>query len=214
MFPVHCSKRLLTFLAAAALLASCQSIGTRAPSTGTEAEEADENASITPLQVSGSAARQFAFAGIPWSTPVDSVAAALRRLGFIRITRTADGDIEFQGAAILGYPTIGHAGITQGVLAKVSIEILVDSTQARNTYGQLREGLIKELGAPDDTLETPLALTDSLRTGAHALLLVWGGVRHRSESTMTLEVTPELTVAIEYEWSAWAVEYDRRQRAR
>jgi len=45
-------------------------------------------------------------------------------------------------------------------------------------------------------------------------LLVWGGVRHRSESTMTLEVTPELTVAIEYEWSAWAVEYDRRQRAR
>ena len=165
-----------------------------------------------PLPVTEGADRGITFAGIPWGTRADSVALALTKLGYARITKTAEGDLEFEGAALLGHPTVGHAGIAKGVLAKVSIEVIVDSTATRGAYKTLRDALIKESGPPDDTIETPGATNDSLRSGGASLFLVWGGARHKSQSTMTLEVTPALTVAIEYEWAMWAVEVERRRR--
>jgi hypothetical protein len=200
-------------LAGAVFAASCASSGMHASDSGANpAMDEVEDSVESPLPVSEGADRGITFAGIRWGTPADSVAVALARLGYSRITKTADGDLEFQGAALLGHPTLGHAGIARGVLAKVSIELLVDSIDARSTYKSLRDALIKENGAPDDTIETVNATNDSLRTGGASLFLVWGGPRHKSQSTMTLEVTPELTVAIEYEWAMWAVEVERRRR--
>ena len=143
-------------LAGAAFAASCATAGTHASDSGTSAamDEAEDSVE-SPLPVTEGVDRGITFAGIRWGTPADSVAAALMRLGYSRITKTAEGDLEFQGAALLGHPTIGHAGIARGTLAKVSIELLVDSTDARGTYKSLRDALIKENGAPDDTIETP-----------------------------------------------------------
>jgi hypothetical protein len=195
-----------------ALVGACASAGARRSDATPDAAEPDENVAPRPLPVTPGRERGFTFAGIAWGTPADSVVARLTKLGYVRITRTADGDIEFQGAALVGQPTIGHAGITQGVLAKISIEVVTDSLQARTIYGVLRDGLIRESGPPDDTMETAAATNDSLRSGGASMLIVWGGARHGSQSTMSLEITPELTVALEYEWSAWAVEYERRGR--
>ncbi len=200
-------------LIGAGFVASCASSGAHgSDSNATPAMDDAEDSVERPLPVTDGADRGITFAGIPWGTPVESVARALAKLGYSRITKTADGDLEFQGAALLGHPTVGHAGIAKGVLAKVSIELIVDSTGTRSAYKTLRDALIKESGPPDDTIETPEATNDSLRSGGASLFLVWGGARHKSQSTMTLEVTPELTVAIEYEWAMWAVEVDRRRR--
>ena len=67
---------------------------------------------------------------------------------------------------------------------------------ARSTYESLRDALIRESGAPDDTIETPDATNDSLRTGGASLFLVWGGPRHKSQSTMRLTATVSNAIAI------------------
>lgn len=150
------------------------------------------------------------FADMKWGTPSTEVRQALTTKGF-KVTVAGEGDLKFEGR-ILNIDAIGMALMAEGKLSKVTVFLVTSDRQARRTYDDMKEVLMKKYGEPSKCYEffsSPYREGDgyeeqAIRVGKGTFACFW-------QSKLSVEITDRLTVRIAYESESWSKELDRRK---
>ncbi|MFL5578706.1 MAG: hypothetical protein ACJ79S_22350 [Gemmatimonadaceae bacterium] len=162
---------------------------------------------------------QFSFAGIPWGIPRDSVTALVEPRGYNFNRTDEDGDMWFDGV-LYHAPARVYAFMADDRLVKFRVHIIAPDEDALSTYQSARAELIKQYGAPSETVEhydAPYKQGDNrqleaLRKGKADIATYWPAGTGARKSYVSVRVTDKLTVVVDYEGPAWDRESVRRRR--
>lgn len=203
MRPSPALSRSATRLAAAVLL-----VGTAACASG--------GASFVPP----SRPAQFSLAGIPWGIAGDSVTSLVERRGYNLNRTDEDGDMWFDGV-LYHSPTRIYAFMAGERLVKFRQHIGSPDEDVMTVYRTARTELIKQYGAPKETVEyykPPYQKGDSreleaLKAGKAEMYTYWLLDQGGRESMVSVRLTDELTVLVDYEGPSWQRESVKRRRS-
>jgi hypothetical protein len=162
----------------------------------------------------------FSLAGIPWGISGDSVTSLVERRGYNLNRRDGDGDMWFDGV-LYHSPTRVYAFMAEERLVKLRQHIGSPDEDVMTVYRSARTELVKQYGAPKETVEyfkAPYQKGDSkeleaLRAGKAAMYTYWLLEQGGRESVVSVRLTDELTVVVDYEGPSWQRESVKRRRS-
>jgi hypothetical protein len=178
----------------------------------------------TPLPDSKSRPDSIVFAGIPWLTPVDRVAAELAAHGFAETRSARSKDRLAASGRLFDRYAVVHAGLDdQGRL--VRWEILLTSKGERDEYAIQRKiyddavtEMLAKYGRRQQAVEAfrfPYTKGDGneargIRQGYVTIRSAWSS---RGRDRLSVGIADDMSVALTYESRAWKkVEAERRKK--
>jgi hypothetical protein len=161
---------------------------------------------------------EFSLAGIPWGIVPDSVTELIATRGYNYNKTDDDGDLWYDGM-LFHMPTRVYAFMAQQKLVKFRVVINTPDENAISMYQHARAELVKQYGQPKETLEeyqAPYAKGDGKYIKAfrekkatmHSYWLPGGRTSH-----VSVGVSNELAVVVDYEGAPWDKESVRRRKA-
>lgn len=164
---------------------------------------------------------EFSLAGVPWGITPDSVTNLIEPRGYNYNRTDEDGDMWFDGM-VFQTPTRLYAFIGQDKLVRFRMIILTEDPDALPVYARVRDELTKRFGAPRETVERfqpPYRKGDAremeaIRAGKAAIETYWLPPPSGRMSHVSVTVTNELVVVVDYDGPAWERESVRRRTAR
>ena len=162
---------------------------------------------------------EFSLAGVPWGVSADSVSALMPARGYAYNKTDEDGDLWFDGR-LFRWPSRVYAFMGQQRLVKFRVLINTPDENAIATYQTARAELIKQYGQPRETTEeydAPYAKGDgksmkAVKEGKARMETYWIPSGSRT-SHVSIEVTSNLAVLVDYDSPAWDKEMVRRRNA-
>ena len=163
---------------------------------------------------------QFSLAGVPWGIPADSVTALIEPKGYNFNRADRDGDLWYDGI-LFRAPSRVYAFMAEGKLVKFRVFIGSEDADAITVYRSARAELVKQYGAPKETVEeyaAPYKKGDSreleaIKKGKGTLHTYWTMGEGARATYISVQVTNELAVAVDYDGPAWRRESLRRRKA-
>jgi hypothetical protein len=172
----------------------------------------------SPSFVPPSRPAEFSLAGIPWGIAPDSVTALIGPLGYNYNKADDDGDLWYDGM-LYRAPTRVFAFMGQQKLVKFRVIIHTADEKAIATYQNARAELVKQYGQPRETVEeydAPYAKGDNKQLKAFkakkATMRTYWLPKGSRTSHISISVTNNLTVLVDYESAAWDKESVRRRQ--
>jgi hypothetical protein len=162
---------------------------------------------------------EFSLAGVPWGIAADSVTTLVEPRGYNFNRVDEDGDMWFDGM-LFQTPTRLFAFIGTERLVKFRMVILTEDEDALSVYQTARAELAKQFGAPRETVErfqAPYRKGDNkemeaIRSGKATVATYWLPPASARMSHVSVSVTDELVVVVDYEGPAWERESLRRRK--
>ena len=175
--------------------------------------------SSSPAFVPPSRPAEFSLAGIPWGIAPDSVSALITPLGYNYNKADEDGDLWYDGI-LYRAPTRVFAFIgPEKKLVKLRVVIHTPDERAITAYQNARAELVKQYGQPKETVEeyeAPYAKGDNKQEKAFkdkkATMRTYWLPKGSRTTHVSVSVTSNLTVVVDYESAAWDKESLRRRR--
>jgi hypothetical protein len=162
---------------------------------------------------------EFSLAGIPWGIAADSVTTLIAPLGYNYNKADDDGDLLYDGV-LYRVPTRVFAFIGQQKLVKFRMVIYTPDEKAITTYQNARAELVKQYGQPRETVEeyeAPYAKGDNNQLKAFknkkATMRTYWLPKGSRTSHVSVWVTSNLTVMVDYESAVWDKESVRRRQS-
>ena len=164
---------------------------------------------------------EFSLAGVPWEIPADSVTALIEPRGYNFNRIDEDGDMWFDGM-LFRSPTRIYAFMGDDKLVKFRVFISTPDENAVAAYHEARAELVKQFGPPKATVEeyeAPYRKGDNreleaIRSGKATIETYWLPGPSARMSHVSVSVTDELVVVVDYEGPTWERESLRRRRGR
>jgi hypothetical protein len=162
---------------------------------------------------------EFAIGPLPWGASPDSVTSTIEPHGYNYNSTDTDGDMLFDGT-LFRMPTRLYAFMGNQHLVKVRVFMNTPDEDAFSVYQNVRAELIKQYGAPRETIEeyeAPYRKGDgkelaAVKAGKAAIATHWVQPGSRTPH-IAVAITEKLTVVVDYEGTAWEKESLRRRRA-
>ena len=163
---------------------------------------------------------EFSLAGIPWGISGDSVTSLVERRGYNLNRTDDDGDMWFDGV-LYHSPTRVYAFMAEEKLVKFRQHIGSPDEDVMTVYRTARTELVRQYGAPKETVDyfkPPYKKGDSreleaLRSGKAEMYTYWLLNHGGRESVVSVRLTNELTVVVDYEGPSWQRESVKRRRS-
>ena len=163
---------------------------------------------------------QFSLAGVPWGISADSVTALIEPRGYNLNRTDKDGDLWFDGI-LFRAPSRVFAFMAEDKLVKFRVFIGTEDADALTVYRSARAELIKQYGTPKETVEeygAPYRKGDNreleaVKKGKATFHTYWNVGEGARASYISVQVTSELAVAVDYDGPAWRRESLRRRKA-
>jgi hypothetical protein len=160
---------------------------------------------------------EFSLAGIPWGITADSVTALVEPRGYNYNKTDDDGDLLYDGI-LYRTPTRIFGFMAQQKLVKFRVVINTPDEKAIAMYHNARAELVKQYGQPKETIEeyeAPYAKGDNKQLSAFkdrkaTLRTYW--LPSGRTSQLSIEVSNNLAVIVDYESAAWNKESVRRRQ--
>ena len=163
---------------------------------------------------------EFSLASIPWGIAPDSVTSLIGPLGYNYNKADEDGDLWYDGI-LYRTPTRVYAFISQQKLVKFRVVIHTPDEKAITTYQSARAELVKQYGQPRETVEeydAPYTKGDNKQQRAFkekkATMRTYWLPKGSRTAHVSIAVSSDLTVLVDYESAAWDKESLRRRKAR
>jgi hypothetical protein len=164
---------------------------------------------------------EFSLAGVSWGIPADSVTALIEPRGYNFNRVDEDGDMWFDGM-LFRSPTRIYAFMSDDKLVKFRVFISTPDEAAVAAYHEARAELVKQFGPPKATVEQYQApyrkgderQLEAIRSGKATLETYWLPGANARMSHVSVSVTDELVVVVDYEGPTWERESLRRRKAR
>lgn len=159
---------------------------------------------------------EFSLAGVPWGVRRDSVTSFIEPRGYNFNRTDNDGDMWFDGV-LYGKPTRIYAFMASEQLVKLRVFISTPDDSALAVYQRARAELIRQYGVPKESVERYDAAyargpkEKAIRAKKGVVLSYW--IPKGSTRFVSVEVTPELAVIVDYDGPAWEREALRRRKS-
>lgn len=159
---------------------------------------------------------EFSLAGVRWGVKHDSVTAFIEPHGYNFNRLDSDGDMWFDGV-LYGKPTRIYAFMASDQLVKLRVFISTPDDSALAVYNRARAELVKEYGMPKETVERYDAAyakgpkEKAIRAKKGVVLSYW--MPKGNTPYVSVEVTPDLVVIVDYDGPGWERESLRRRKA-
>lgn len=137
--------------------------------------------------------QRFAFGGVPWGAPGDSVRRQLARYGYPYLGLTDDGGLRFR-ALVEGYPSIIAAHFLRGGIERIELTLLAADSTSPRAFEAVRQQLVQRYGSP----------ASEVGAGSGGTRTAWW--RNGSDATaesLTLTAPDERTLRVIYESPLW-----------
>lgn len=161
---------------------------------------------------------EFSLAGVSWGIAPDSVTSLIEPRGYNFNRVDEDGDMWFDGM-LFQTPTRLFAFIGTEKLVKFRMVILTEDEDALSMYQTARAELAKRFGPPKETIERYQAPykkgegeLEAIRAGKATVATHWLPPASSRMSHVSVTVTDELVVVVDYESPAWERESLRRRK--
>jgi hypothetical protein len=162
---------------------------------------------------------QFSLAGIPWGISADSVKALIEPRGYNFNRIDEDGDLWFDGV-LNRVPTRIFAFMADQKLVKLRMLQITPDSAALPTYATTRAELVREYGAPKETIEeyaAPYKKGDkkqlsAILAGKATIKTEWLPAAGSRMVYVAAEVTEKAVVTVDYEGRSWERESVRRRQ--
>jgi hypothetical protein len=163
---------------------------------------------------------EFSLAGIPWDIRPDSVTKLIEPRGYNLNRVDEDGDMWFDGM-LFRTPTRIYAFIGDQKLVRFRMLINTPDEASIAMYNQVRAELVKQYGQPKETIEeygAPYRKGDSkeleaLRAGKAVMETYWNPGSQSRVSHVSVTITDDLQVVVDYDGPTWERESVRRRKA-
>ncbi len=160
---------------------------------------------------------EFSLASVPWGVKADSVTALIEPRGYNFNRVDKDGDLWYDGV-LYGAPTRIYAFMggekANARLVKMRVVISTPDESALTTYQRVRTELAKQYGTPKETVEqydakgaTKEKAIRSKKADVHTYWLPGGRMAY-----VSVQVTEQLMVVVDYDGPAWERESLRRRK--
>ena len=161
---------------------------------------------------------EFSLAGIPWGISADSLTELMGPRGYNYNKTDGEGDMLFDGV-LFRTPTRIFAFMAQQKLTKFRVVMNTPDEKAIAMYQQTRAELVKQYGPPKETMEEyepPYAKGDGKQQQAFrdkkALLRTYWLPSGSRTTLVSVQVSSNLAVLVDYESAAWDRESVRRRQ--
>jgi hypothetical protein len=161
---------------------------------------------------------EFSLAGIPWGIAADSVSELMSPRGYNYNKADDDGDLLYDGI-LYRTPTRVFAFMGQQKLLKFRVVINTPDEKAIAMYHTARAELVKQYGQPKETIEeyeAPYAKGDNKQQQAFrdkkAVMRTYWLPSGSRTSLVSVQVSSNLAVLVDYESAAWDRESVRRRQ--
>lgn len=162
---------------------------------------------------------EFSLAGIPWGITADSATALISPRGYNYNKTDEDGDLWYDGM-VYRTPTRVYGFMAAGGLVRLRMVLITPDEGAITTYATARAELLKQFGAPKETIEeydAPYSKGDEKQIEAFraekATMRTYWLPTNGPISLVSIQVSDDLTVLVDYESAAWNQEMVRRRQA-
>ena len=116
------------------------------------------------------------YRNLAWGAAAPAVQKELRKARFFVVDTTQYGDGVFQGEPVHSRTVVLRAGMADGGLQKINLEIFTNESDAAVVFDSVKTDLLVSYGAPMDTLTADNATE---QVGELTPQLIWGGPRLR-----------------------------------
>lgn len=162
---------------------------------------------------------EFSLAGIPWGISADSTTALISPRGYNYNKTDEDGDLWYDGM-VYRTPTRIYGFMAGDQLVRFRMVLITPDETAITTYATARAELVKQFGVPKETIEeyeAPYARGDEKQIEAFraekATMRTYWLPASGPMSLVSIQVSEDLTVFVDYESAAWNKEMVRRRQA-
>jgi hypothetical protein len=138
-------------------------------------------------------AQRFAFGGVPWGVPADSVRHLLAGYGYPYLGLTDDGGLRFR-ALVEGYATIISARLLRGGVERIELTLLAADSSSSRAFDQVRAQIVGRYGEPVSEVRAGESTPRTAR---------WRNGSDAAAETLTLTAPDDRTVRVIYESPAW-----------
>ena len=164
---------------------------------------------------------EFSLAGVPWGIQADSVTSLIEPRGYNFNRVDNDGDLWYDGM-LFQSPTRFYAFMGELKLVKLRVFVHSADEDAMSVYQRARAELVRQYGAPKETIEqyqAPFKQGDNkqvqaLRAGKARVSTYWLPAASGNGRTahVLVYVDNDLDVVVDYEGPAWERESLRRRK--
>ena len=163
---------------------------------------------------------QFSLVGVPWGVGADSLTTLIEPRGYNYNRTDEDGDLWYDGM-LFQTPTRIYAFMADQRLVKFRVLINTPDEDALTMYQRVRAELVKQFGAPEETVEeyqAPFRKGDgkelqAIQSGKALVRTHWLPGASSRIPFVSVTVTSRLVVVVDYDSAQWEKESIRRRRA-